>query len=135
MLISTAAQNASLANDYGANKGPNAASSLEVALFTDDPSLGGTELTSDGGYARVTVANDGTTWPDAPSAGSITSATVTFAAPTGAWSDTAKWFVLYDAADSTTAWDAQELTQEVDVLDAGPAVPIQMTVYYENLGA
>lgn len=140
-LLSIAAQNASLDNDYGSTAGPNAPASLEVALFDGDPLLGGLELTSDGGYARVTVANDGTTWPTAASGGAKTMATASFPTPTGAWSSTATFFVLYDAADSTTAWDSGELDDEIAVdadefgVPLTTSVGIQPTVYYENLGA
>jgi hypothetical protein len=134
-LLDTAAQDISLDNDYGATKGSTAPASLEVALFTGNPLLGGTELTSAGGYVRPVVANDGTTWPTAASGGAKTMAPVTFPAPTGAYSDTATWFVLIDHADSTTRWDGQELSEEIDITAAGPAFQIQPKVYYENTGA
>jgi hypothetical protein len=134
-LLDPAAQSASLDNDYGATKGPNAPASLEVALFTDDPLLGGVELAATGGYARVVVPNDGTTWPAAASGGSKTSAQVSFGTSTDAWSDVAAWFVLFDHADGVTRWDAQELTDEIVVTAAGTPASVQMTVYYDNTGA
>lgn len=132
-LLSPAAQSASLDNDYGANKGPNAAAAHELALFNGDPRLGGTELTSDGGYARVVITNNGTNWPGA-SGGSTTSAQQTFAASTDAWSDTATFFVLYDHADGTTAWDSGELADEISVETSGTEVATSVTVYYEDSG-
>jgi hypothetical protein len=134
-LLDPAAQSASLDNDYGATKGPNAPASLEVALFTDDPLLGGVELAATGGYARVVVPNDGTTWPAAASAGSKTSAQVSFGTSTDAWSDVAAWFVLFDHADGVTRWDAQELTDVVVVDTSGTEVTTSLTVYYESTGA
>lgn len=130
MLIDTAAQNKSLDNDYGSTKGANAPAAHEVALFDGDPTQGGTELTSDGGYARVTLTNNGTNWP-AASSGAKTSATVTFPTSTDAWSDTATWFVLYDHADSVTAWDAG-LVAEISVDAAGETPRTTLTIYYSN---
>jgi hypothetical protein len=131
-LLSTAAQNASLDNDYGASAGVNAPGAHQVALFNGDPLLGGAELTSTGGYARVTVTNNGTNWP-AASAGAKTSAAVTFAASTAAWSDTATHFVLYDDADGTTAWDSGVLDTELSVDAAGTVVETSLTVFYSSL--
>jgi hypothetical protein len=132
-LLDTAAQDASLNNDYGAAKGPNAPASHELALFTADPRLGGTELAATGGYARVVIANNGTNWPGA-SGGSTTSAQIVLPTSTAAWSDTATWFVLFDAADSVTRWDAGALAQEIDIDVAGADASTQLTVYYENTG-
>lgn len=134
-LLDPAAQSASLDNDYGATKGPNAPATLEVALFTGDPLLGGTELAATGGYARVVVPNDGTTWPNAASAGSKTSAQVSFGTSTDAWSDVAAWFVLFDHADGVTRWDDGELADEINVTAAGTTVAALITVYYESTGA
>lgn len=133
-LLDPAAQSASLDNDYGATKGPNAPASLQVALFTDDPLLGGVELAAVGGYARAVVPNDGTTWPAAASAGSKSSAVISFGTSTDAWSDTASWFVLFDAATGTR-WDDGELADEVAVLTSGTEVTTSLTVYYESTGA
>lgn len=130
-LIDTAAQNASLDNDYGASTGPNAAAAHQLALFTDDPRTGGTELTSTGGYARVVVTNDGTNWA-AAAGGSKTSAPQMFAASTDAWSDTATWFVLYDDADGTTAWDAGPLDSEIAVDTSSTEVETTLTIYYNG---
>lgn len=132
-LLDPAAQSASLDNDYGANKGPNAAAAHELALFTGDPVLGGTELTSDGGYVRVVVTNNGTNWPGA-SGGSTTSAVQSLPTSTGAWSDTATWFVLLDHADSVTRWDSGPLADEISVDAAGTVVTTSLTVYYEDSG-
>lgn len=132
MLISTGAQNASLDNDYGATKGPNAAANLEVALYDGDPSIDGAELTSTGGYVATSFANDGTTWPTAATAGSKTTAVLSLFTSTAALSDTASWFVLRDPLTGDL-WDAGALTEEVNVTGAGVAVSVQLTVYYENI--
>lgn len=130
-LLSTAAQNASLDNDYGATAGSNAPAAHQVALFSGDPLLGGTELDSTGGYARVVITNDGTTWPGA-SGGSTTSAAVSFGTSSAAWSDTATHFVLYDDADGTTAWDAGLLDEEIAVDAASTVVETTLTVFYSG---
>lgn len=132
-LYSVAAQNASLDNDYGATKGPNAAAAHEVALFTNDPDLGGVELDAIGGYARVVWTNNGTNWP-AASGGQKTSAPLAFPDATDAWSDTAKWYVLYDAADSTTQWDGAPLSDEISITAAEAGPIAELTIYYNNTG-
>ena len=133
-LVSVAARNASLAMSYGAGKGSSAPSQLEVALFHGDPANGGVELDSDGGYARVVVDNDGTTWPDAPADGAVTSSAISFATATGAWSDTADCFQIYDASTGD-AWDSGRLSDEVSVDTAGTVITVELTVYYNDLGA
>jgi hypothetical protein len=130
-LLDEAAQNASLDNDYGASRGPNAPAAHQVALFDGDPLLGGLELTSAGGYARVTVTNNGTNWPAAAS-GAKTSAAVTFPTSSGAWSSTATHWVLYDDADGTTAWDSAPLDDEIDINEAGDTASTTLTVYYDG---
>lgn len=129
-LLSAAAQSASLDNDYGASAGANAPVSHEVALFNGDPLLGGTELTSDGGYAAVVVTNNGTNWPGAVD-GSTTSALIPFATSTGAWSDTATHFVTRNASTGDL-WDSGLLNDEVTVDAAGIDVSIQATIYYQQ---
>lgn len=126
--LDTAAQDASLDNDYGASAGANAPSSHELALFTDDPRLGGVELDATGGYARVVVTNDGTSWP-AASGGMKTCAVQTFADATGAWSDTATWWVLLDGS---TMWDGAPLDDEIDINEAGAGPVVQPKIYYNG---
>lgn len=133
-LLSTAAQNASLDNDYGATKGAASPANLEVALFNGDPLLGGTELTATGGYVAVTVGNDGTTWPSAATSGGKTTSTIAFATSTDAWSDVATFFVLRDASTGDQ-WDSGPLTDEISVETSGTEVTTTITVYYEDLGA
>lgn len=132
MLLDVAAQNASLDNDYGASAGANAAASHEVALFDGDPESGGVELSATGGYVRVVVANDGTNWPAAVG-GAKSSAPVLFPTSTAAWSDTAKWFVLFDAADSVTRWDSGALDSEAAVDGADVVVEATLTITYSTL--
>ena len=114
----------------GDDRGAKMPASFEVALFNAHPDFGGTELSATGGYARVTVANDSTTFPDASP--DKTSAPIPFAAATGAWSDTATHFLLLDAADSTTRYFAGLLDDEVDVLVAGTVVTPSLRFYWDQ---
>ena len=134
-LVSIEARNASLAMSYGASRGSLAPDSLEVALFDGDPANGGTEITG-GGYARLTVPNDATTWPDAPASGAITSAQLTMATSSGAWTGEASYFQLYDA-DTGDAWDDGVLATPVAIAAAGVVPRPTLTVFYEDptLGA
>lgn len=105
---------------------------FEVALFVGDPANGGTELPATGGYARVTVPNDATTWPDAPADGSITSAPVTFPTSSAAWDDAPTHFQLFNA-DTGDAGDSGVLADPVSVLGAGVVVKPSLTVFYTDL--
>lgn len=135
-LVSIEEQNLSLDLYYGANKGSIAASAHELALFVGDPSLGtSTELTAVGGYARVTIANNGTNWP-AATGGAKTSAPVTFADPTGAWPDVPTHWQLFNA-DTGDAGDSGVIpeTSPVVVTGAGVGPSLALTVYYAQQGA
>lgn len=117
--LDTAAQDAALDALLGGDSS-GIPSAWEVALFTDHPDLGGVELDSDGGYERGSLNNDLTDLP-AASSGLKTSVSVAFGTSTDAFSDTATYAVLIDAADSTTRWFAVPLDDEVSV-DATDAV-------------
>lgn len=129
--IDTVAQSAALDAMLGAAASSSMPTSFEVALFTDHPVLGGMELTSTGGYARVTVANNGTVFPAAVS-GLKTSTTVSFGSSSDAWSDTAPYAVLIDAADSTTQWFAVLLDDEVTVDAAGTSVSVELKIFWNT---
>lgn len=128
--LDTAAQNAALDVLLGRDVSaiPTA---WEVALFTDHPDLGGTELAADGGYARGALSNDTTDYPAAV-AGLKTSVAVDFGTSTDAYSDTAPYAVLIDAADSTTRWFAVPLNQEVNVTAAGVDVAVQLSHFWNT---
>lgn len=127
-LLSTVEQNRSLDLFYGANKGAIASAAHELALYAGDPRTTGTELTSTGGYAAVTVTNNGTNWP-AASGGAKTSAVQTFPTSTAAWSDIATHFALRDSVTGDIA-DCGPLDAEVAVDAAGIVVTRQVTVFY-----
>lgn len=130
-LLDVGPRNDSLDMSYGADKGALAAASHLLALFDEDPSNGGVEV-SGGGYARVTVTNDVTNWP-AASGGAKTGAEQAFPVSTGAWDRTAKWWCLIDAADGTTRWDARPLDVEVSVTGAGVVVKVRPVIDYEDV--
>jgi hypothetical protein len=123
------AQNAALDALLGDNAGASMPSSFEVALFTAHPLLGGTELDATGGYGRVTIANDSSVWPDA-SSGQKVSAIIPLAAPSGAWSDTATHYLLYDAADSTTAYLPGRLLSELAVDGTETTLAVQLAAFW-----
>lgn len=133
-LKSIPARNASLAMSYGADKGSLAPTSLEVALFVGDPDTVGVELAGDGGYSRAVVDNDGTTWPDAPDDGAITSMVISFGTSTDAWSGDADCFQIYDA-DTGDAWDNGKLAETISVDGADTPVAVQLIVFYSNADA
>lgn len=104
-----AAANASLDNDYGSTKGPNAPAAHELTLFNGDPSAGGSEVTD---APRVTVANDGTNWPTAASNRQKVGIAHTFGG-TATYALEGTHWALIDAADGTTMWDTGELAEIV----------------------
>lgn len=123
MIRDIAARNASLDNDYGPNRGPNAADSHQLALFDAD----GVELdsTSAPGYARVTVAPSA--WPAAVDG--TKSTTVTFPAPTGEWEPAVSWQLV---GDDGHVWDTADLADPLLVTAASPVGPVvAVTVFYE----
>lgn len=105
----------------------------EVALYDGHPSFGGAELAATGGYVRATLNADLTDFP-AASDGLKSSVSVAFPVSTAAWSDTAPFVVLIDAADSTTRWFVVQLTEEINVTEAGITPSVQLTNYW-NTGA
>lgn len=132
-LLDVGPRNFSLDMSYGSTRGTGSASSHEVALFTADPNQGGVELGSAGGYARATLANNGTSWPSAASGGMKTSISVSFPSSTGAWSAEATWAVLIAAGG--VRWDSGPLSQSVLVTEAGVVVQTRIRVFYNNEGA
>lgn len=132
MLVSVAARNASLAMSYGALAGSEAPTNLAVELWVGDPAdAGSAELAATGGYAAALVGNDGSTWPDAPVDGSITSAPVAFPASSAAWAESPTHFLIRDA-DTSDEWDSGVLSDEVSVLGAGVVVAVALTVFYND---
>lgn len=129
-LLSVDAMNASLDNDYGTTRGPNAADSHELMLLDESPEFDGVEITG-GGYARPAVAPEDWDAADGGSKGVF----VQFADATGAWSAPAKYWALVDAADHTTVWDYAALNEVLVVSEAGPGPGIQVTAFYADTAA
>lgn len=127
-LVSVAAQNASLSFSYGATKAASAPATFELALFAGDPATTGTELAATGGYARVTVTNNGTNFP-APADGQLTGAFQAFPVSTAAWSGVASHWALIDAA-TDDIWDADALEEEIVVDAAGATPSVRPVIYY-----
>jgi hypothetical protein len=127
-ILSVAAMNTSLDDDYGTTRGPNAPDAHEVALFTGDPTLGGVELAG-GGYARV-VVNPGD-WAAAVGGAKATVAPVQFPDATADWASQARYWVLFDHADHVTGWDYAALNEALSVFE-GPGPAVQLTVYYAD---
>ena len=134
-LLDVAAQNASLDNDYGANKGPNSPAALELALFNGDPANGGVEMDAAGGYAAVSMSNDGTNFPTAADGQKIC-ATQNFAPSTDQWTaaglpDVATYWALRDPA-SGALWDTGQLAAEISVEASGTNVSVQPIIFYNG---
>jgi hypothetical protein len=123
-VVSDAVQNAWL--DLYLRGVGTAPSSLELALFFGDPSDGGTELTSDGGYARATInASD---WA-AADAGSSVAGPIDFADATDAWSDTATHWCLVDGGD---LGPSGALTDPLEVTGPGAVSLTSITVFFAD---
>lgn len=100
--------------------------SLDLALFFGEPGNGGTELTSAGGYARVTIAAaDWTSGTD----GSVTAGPIDFADATDAWSDTATFWCLVEGADLA---EYGALTDPVEVTGAGAVSLASITAFFAD---
>lgn len=121
-----AAMNASLDNDYGTTRGPNAAASHDLALFVGDPLLGGVEVTG-GGYARVAVA--AAAWAAAVDGMKETTNPVAFPATTAAWANAATHWALYAG---TVMWDCGPLVEPLEVTGAGSGPLVQVAVFYDD---
>lgn len=85
--------NAVLDAAFGVDRASHCPATLYVALYYGDPTDGGLELESDGGYGRITV--DETDWLAAVD-GVKTTDWLTFPTPTDAWSSEATHFALLD---------------------------------------
>ena len=139
-MLSYAEQAALLDSYWGDGKGTGAPATFELALFNGDPTLGGVEMDSVGGYAAVSITNDGTNFPAAAD-GQKVCAEQTFPTPTGEWTaagvaDTGTHWVLRDSSTGTV-WDYDVLTEEVNVeIDddtgqiVGGPVKVQPIIYY-----
>lgn len=132
MSLRAAAAEASLNMSYGDDRGPLAPDTLEIALYSGDPAFDGVELndTDCPGYARLTVANDNTTWLPAAD-GEKRSVLLTFPA-TDQWTRAATYVQIYDAG-SDQPWDSSELGEPMTLpedFEDGPQ--IQIVLFYDT---
>lgn len=99
---------------------------FDVVLFTNDPDLGGVEL-SGNGYAPGSL--DVADWN--PADGGVKSSDPRpVGAPTGDW-ETALWVGLRDSV--TGAWaDVVPLAEPLDVTGAGDPPLVVVSVFYDN---
>lgn len=128
-----AARNASLNNDYGVNRGPNAPASHQLALFYGDPMFlpedgGGVEVVGNG-YARQTVLP--ADWLDADQGRKTLAASKQFPNTTAEWPDTVTHWALF-AADGVTMWDCGPLAEPFDVTGAAAGPIVSVTVFYDS---
>lgn len=101
MILDDAFANAVLNGVAGTGKAAGIPSTMWVALYDDDPRIGGLELTAGtGGYARLgsISMSSATMWPAATGRSKGNAETIYGVASTGAYSGTATWGVLVDTA-------------------------------------
>jgi hypothetical protein len=129
-----AAMNASLDNDYGTTRGPNAAASHELALFNGDPMIdvadgGGTELTAldNPGYARVTVSP--ADWLPAANGRKDLTSPKQLPATTGEWLESPTHWALIAAG---VMWDCAPLNEPLEVTGPGAGPLVSVTVFYDD---
>lgn len=142
-LKSLTAQAASLDNDYGSTRGPNAPASLIFRIFVGDPMGDGVEMPAttdiDGvptanGYAPVTVPNDDATWlPADVTDGSKATNPLTFPTSLAPYPEIGTHMQVEDAATGAV-WDCVALaaTDRVVVAAAGVAPRPIFTVFYND---
>lgn len=126
-FVDEAAQNAALDALWGAGHGASMPSTFQVGLLDGDPSDGGAELDSDGGYARITRANNATTWLPAD-AGVKSSVPLPFPDPTDAWSADADYWGIYVAG---VLFDYGPLSDTLQVTGAGTGPRITLARYFD----
>jgi hypothetical protein len=138
-----AAQERSLDNDYGPDRGPSAPDDLLVHLFMGDPEGDGVEVpdeseVDDGaggtvlvpnGYAPAAMSNDD--W--APAAGGIksTDPDPVFPAPLEEYPGTVTHWALEDPVTGLW-WDSAPLSQPLDVTGPGSPIAVRLAVFYDN---
>ncbi|WP_067428547.1 phage tail fiber protein [Nocardioides jensenii] len=123
-----AAMNASLDNDYGTTRGPNAPAEHELALFSGDPMDGGVEV-SGGGYSRVTVTE--ADWAAAADGEKSLLETVEFPPTTDEWEDDVTHFALIAAGE--VMWDCAPLADDLVITGPGTGPAITITLFHADV--
>lgn len=118
------ARNMALDACYGDNRSTVWPASLQLALYAGDPTSGGSELSSTGGYARVVVANTTTNFPAASAGVKTNGVTVSFAASTAAFSAGFNYWAFLDGSSN--------LLDSGQVTDPNTNSPITITVSQSN---
>jgi len=111
-LGSITARNAALDACYGGLHASNWPATLWVHLYGGNPTTGGPELSSAGGYAPTSFPNDDSGWSPATGGQKINASTPTFPVSTGAWSAAASYFWLTDSESSLPAPSTPTVTPE-----------------------
>lgn len=124
-----AAADAALDAMWGANHGSTMPATFQVGLLTGDPRDGGIELTSAGGYARLTCTNGASFWGDA-AGGTKTSVPVQLVNATGAYNDDADWWGIWV---SGALFDFGRLTDTISVTAAGAPPAFTISVYFATI--
>lgn len=98
MSLFNGAEKAVLDNLFGSNS----PATYQLAVSSTLPAEDGTNITEPGGgvgYARVSITNNSTSFPAAPSGGPKTNGVAfQFTQATGSWGAAVGWWVLYDGA-------------------------------------
>lgn len=128
-----AAQEASLDNDYGPTRGPNAPDGLEVAFFAGDPDVDGIEVPTavEGeptGYERVSFSNDD--WEPADG-GVKRSFPIEFPDALTEWPETVTHAALRDPVTGLW-WDSLELEEPLDVTGPGAFAAVVLPIFYDT---
>lgn len=91
--------------DAALGSGFSKPSIVYVALYTAAPTGagGGTEVTG-GGYARASVTNNTTNWPNASSGVKQNGAAITFSAASGNWGTCTHWGIFDSSTSGNLLW-------------------------------
>lgn len=114
---------------FGPGRHPDAPDSLQIALFYGNPKDSGTELDADGGYTRVTLAQD-SDWTT-PADGAIDSVVKQLASTTDAYSSTADYFALIDPVTGWM-WHSARFAEPIDVTGVGNGPYVQAQVAWAD---
>ena len=127
-LLSNTYANKALDAILGSAHSADFPATVFIGLSSTKPNDDGTGITEPvigtNAYARISVANNDTKWPDAASRVKSNGAIETFPAPTGAWLSgaTLRFFVIFDASTAGTHIIYGELAVPRIVAAAGNAM-------------
>lgn len=126
-----AAMNAVLDAAFGTTRAAHCPSSHTLSLYFGDPTDGGTELTSDGGYAAITVA--AADW-NAAADGAKMSDWLQFPTATDEWSSEATHWALLDGSDIWASGPVRDVLGDVPLVvsGAGPGPEFRAVVRFAD---